>query len=87
MVGNLSIINESGLPDNTILDWFQNYPDSIENRLKTLGPHGEFKMTDIVCLVLFEPNLVVKNECNEKFRFYTSGFRKCKVETKLLQII
>lgn len=64
LVGNLPIINQSGLADDTILDldWFQNYPDSIENRLKTLGLHGEFKMTDIACLVLFEPNLVGKNE-------------------------
>lgn len=64
LVGNLPIINESGLPDNTILDldWFQNYPDSIENRLKTLGLRGEFKMADIACLVLFEPRFVSKNE-------------------------
>ena len=64
LVGNLPIINESGLPDNTILDldWFQNYPDSIENRLRTLGLHGEFKMADIACLVLFEPRLVSKSE-------------------------
>ena len=64
LVGNLPIINESGLPDNTILDldWFQNYPDSIENRLRTLGLHGEFKMADIACLVLFEPRLVSENE-------------------------
>ena len=64
LVGNLPIINESGLPDNTILDldWFQNYPDSIENRLRTLGLHGEFKMADITCLVLFEPNFVSKSE-------------------------
>ena len=64
LVGNLPIINESGLPDNTILDldWFQNYPDSIENRLRTLGLKGEFKMADIACLVLFEPRLVSKNE-------------------------
>jgi thiol-disulfide isomerase/thioredoxin len=64
LVGNLPIINESGLPDNTILDldWFQNYPDSIENRLRTLGLKGETKMADIACLVLFEPRLVSKNE-------------------------
>lgn len=64
LVGNLPIINESDLPDNTILDldWFQNYPDSIENRLIALGLHGEFKMADIACLILFEPNLVSKNE-------------------------
>jgi thiol-disulfide isomerase/thioredoxin len=64
LVGNLPVINESGLSDNTILDldWFQNYPDSIENRLKTLGLHGETKMADIACLVLFEPRLVSKNE-------------------------
>lgn len=64
LVGNLPIINESGLPDNTILDldWFQNYPDSIENRLRTLGLRGEFKMADIACLVLFEPRLVSKSE-------------------------
>jgi thiol-disulfide isomerase/thioredoxin len=64
LVSNLPVINESGLPDNTILDldWFQNYPDSIENRLRTLGLHGETKMADIACLVLFEPRLVSKNE-------------------------
>ena len=64
LVGNLPVINESGLSDNTILDldWFQNYPDSIENRLRTLGLRGEFKMADIACLVLFEPRLVSKNE-------------------------
>ena len=64
LVGNLPIINESCLPDNSLfdLDWFQNYPDSIENRLRTLGLHGEIKMADIPCLVLFEPAMVSKNE-------------------------
>ena len=64
LVNNLPVINESGLSDNTLLDldWFQNYPDSIENRLRTLGLHGEVKMADIACLVLFEPQLVSKNE-------------------------
>ena len=56
LVNNLPVINESGLSDNTMLDldWFQNYPDSIENRLRTLGLHGEVKMADILCLVLYE---------------------------------
>ena len=64
LVNNLPVINESGLSDNTLLDldWFQNYPDSIENRLRTLGLHGEVKMAEIACLVLFEPILVSKNE-------------------------
>lgn len=64
LVSNLPVINESGLLDNTLLDldWFQNYPDSIENRLRTLGLHGEVKMAEIACLVLFEPQLVSKNE-------------------------
>lgn len=64
LVNNLPVINDSGLLDNTLLDldWFQNYPDSIENRLKTLGLHGEVKMAEIACLVLFEPRLVSKNE-------------------------
>jgi len=57
LVDNLPVINESGLPENTLvdLDWFQNYRDSIENRLRTLGFHGEVKMADIACLVLYEP--------------------------------
>ena len=64
LVNNLPVINESGLPDTTILDldWFQNYPDSIENKLRTLGLNGEVKMADITCLVLFETKLVSKNE-------------------------
>lgn len=64
LVSNLPVINESGLSDTTLLDldWFQNYPDSIENRLRTLGLHGEVKMAEIACLVLFEPRLVSKNE-------------------------
>lgn len=64
LIGNLPIINETGLPDNTLidLDWFQNYSDSVENRLKTLGLSGEFKMADVDCLVLFEPILMSKNE-------------------------
>lgn len=64
LVNNLTVINESGLSDNTLLDldWFQNYPDSIENRLRTLGLHGEIKMAEITCLVLYEPHLANKNE-------------------------
>ena len=64
LVDNLPVINESGLPDNTLLDldWFQNYPDSVENKLRTLGLHGEVKMKDIPCLVLYEQHLVSKNE-------------------------
>ena len=64
LVNNLPVINESGLSDNTILDvdWFQNYPDSIENRLRTLGLHGEVKMADIMCLILYEPQLVSNNK-------------------------
>lgn len=64
LVDNLSVINESGLDDATVidLDWFQNYPDSIENRLRTLGLHGEVKMVDIPCLILYEQQLVSKNE-------------------------
>ena len=64
LVNNLPVVNESGLPDNTILDldWFQNYPDAVENKLRTLGLHGEVKMRDITCLVLYENRLVSKNE-------------------------
>lgn len=64
LVNNLPVINESGLSDNTILDldWFQNYPDSIENRLRTLGLRGEVKMADILCLVLYEQYMVIKKE-------------------------
>jgi hypothetical protein len=64
LVDNLPVINESGLDDATVidLDWFQNYHDSIENRLRTLGLHGEVKMVDIPCLILYEQQLVTKNE-------------------------
>lgn len=64
LVNNLPVINESGLSDNTILDldWFQNYPDSIENRLRTLGFYGEVKMADTECLILYEQQLVSKNK-------------------------
>ena len=64
LVNNLPVINESGLEDNTIvdLDWFQNSPDSIENRLRTLSLHGEEKMADISCLILYEQQLVSKNK-------------------------
>ena len=64
LVNNLPVVNESGLPDTTILDldWFQNYPDAVENKLRTLGLHGEVKMRDITCLVLYENRLVSKNE-------------------------
>jgi thiol-disulfide isomerase/thioredoxin len=64
LVNNLPVVNETGLPDTTILDldWFQNYPDSVENKLRTLGLHGEVAMRDIQCLVLYENHLVSKNE-------------------------
>ena len=64
LVNNLPVVNESGLPDTTILDldWFQNYPDAVENKLRTLGLHGEVKMRDITCLVLYENRMVSKNE-------------------------
>ena len=64
LVNNLPVVNESGLPDSAIvdLDWFQNYPDAIENKLRTLGLHGEVKMKEISCLVLYENRLVSKNE-------------------------
>ena len=64
LVNNLPVVNESGLPDTTILDldWFQNYPDAVENKLRTLGLHGEVKMRDINCLILYENRLVSKNE-------------------------
>lgn len=64
LVDNLPVINESGLDDKTVidLDWFQNYHDSVENRLRTLGLHGEVKMADIPCLILYEQQLVSKNE-------------------------
>jgi thiol-disulfide isomerase/thioredoxin len=64
LVDNLPVLNESGLPDNTVidLDWFQNYSDSVENRLRTLGLHGEVKMLDIPCLILYEQSFVSKNE-------------------------
>jgi thiol-disulfide isomerase/thioredoxin len=64
LVNNLPVMNETGLPDNTILDldWFQNYPDSVENKLRTLGLHGEVAMRDIPCLVLYENHLMSKNE-------------------------
>lgn len=63
LVNNLPVINQSGLPDNTILDldWFQNYPDTVENKLRTLGLHGEVRMRDIPCLVLYENRMVSKN--------------------------
>ena len=64
LVNNLTVINESGLSDETMLDldWFQNYPDSIENRLRTLGLHGVAKMANILCLILYEQPLVSKKE-------------------------
>lgn len=64
LVDNLPVINESGLPDTTVLDldWFQNYPDSVENKLRTLGLHSEVKMREIPCLILYENRLVSKNE-------------------------
>ncbi|MCU0467648.1 MAG: TlpA family protein disulfide reductase [Arcicella sp.] len=64
LVDNLPVVNETGMPNETVidLDWFQNYPDSIENRLRTLGLHGEVKMADITCLLLYESRLVSKNE-------------------------
>jgi thiol-disulfide isomerase/thioredoxin len=64
LVNNLPVVNETGLPDTTILDldWFQNYPDSVENKLRTLGLHGEVAMRDISCLVLYENRMVSKNE-------------------------
>jgi thiol-disulfide isomerase/thioredoxin len=64
LVNNLPVVNESGLTDSTVLDldWFQNYPDAVENKLRTLGLHGEVKMKDIPCLVLYENHLVSKNE-------------------------
>ncbi len=64
LVDNLPVVNESGLPDTTILDldWFQNYPDAVENKLRTLGLHGEVTMRDILCLVLYENRMVSKNE-------------------------
>lgn len=64
LVNNLPVINESGLPDNTILDldWFQNYPDSVENKLRTLDFHGEVKMRNIPCLLLYENRMVSKDE-------------------------
>jgi thiol-disulfide isomerase/thioredoxin len=64
LVNNLPVVNETGLPDATILDldWFQNYPDSVENKLRTLGLHGEVVMRDIQCLVLYENHLMSKNE-------------------------
>jgi len=56
LVNNLPVINQSGLSDNTIvdLDWFVNYSDSIESRLQTLGLHGEVKMENTECLILYE---------------------------------
>ena len=64
LVNNLPVVNETGLPDTTILDldWFQNYPDSVENKLRTLGLRGEVALRDISCLVLYENHLVSKNE-------------------------
>jgi thiol-disulfide isomerase/thioredoxin len=64
LVNNLPVVNETGLPDTTVLDldWFQNYPDSVENKLRTLGLHGEVVMRDIQCLVLYENHLMSKNE-------------------------
>lgn len=64
LVDNLPVVNESGLPDSTVLDldWFQNYSDSVETKLKTLGLHGEVAMRDIPCLVLYENHVVNKNE-------------------------
>ncbi|MDZ7898084.1 MAG: TlpA disulfide reductase family protein [Arcicella sp.] len=64
LVNNLPVVNETGLPDTTVLDldWFQNYPDSVENKLRTLGLRSEVTMRNIDCLVLFENQLVSKNE-------------------------
>jgi thiol-disulfide isomerase/thioredoxin len=64
LVQNLPVVNDSGLPDNTLidLDWLQNYPDAIENKLRTLGLKNEIKMMDIESLILFENRLMSKNE-------------------------
>lgn len=68
LVDNLPVINGTGLDGNLIMDvdWFQHYPDTIENKLKTLGLQREIKEVSLPCLVLYEPDWVVKNEVRIK---------------------
>jgi hypothetical protein len=63
LVENLPVINDSGLSENTLLDldWFQNYSDSTENKLRTLGLQGHQQEREISCLILYEPQLMGKN--------------------------
>lgn len=63
LVENLPVINDSGLSENTLLDldWFQNYSDSVENKLRTLGLQGHQQEREISCLILYEPQLMSKN--------------------------
>jgi hypothetical protein len=64
LIDNLPVINGTGLDGNLIMDvdWFQHYPDTIENKLKTLGLQREIKEVSLPCLVLYEPDWVAKNE-------------------------
>ena len=68
LIDNLPVVNETGLDGNMIMDvdWFQRYPDSVENKLKTLGLQREIKEVSLPCLVLYEPDWAAKNDAMRK---------------------
>ncbi len=63
LVNNLAVLNQTGLPDTTLidLDWFQNYNDVVPNKLKTLGLKGTERTVDLNCLILYEEKKITKD--------------------------
>ncbi|MDI9864995.1 TlpA disulfide reductase family protein [Flectobacillus sp. DC10W] len=63
LVNNLAVLNQTALPDTTLidLDWFQNYNDAVPNKLKTLGLKGTEQMVDLNCLILYEEKKITKD--------------------------
>lgn len=63
LVNNLSVVNNTGLADSTLidLDWFQNYSDSVSNKLKTLGLKAVEKTMNLDCLIFYEDKRNLKD--------------------------
>lgn len=63
LVNNLAVLNQTALPDTTLidLDWFQNYNDVVPNKLKTLGLKGTERVVDLNCLILYEEKKITKD--------------------------
>jgi peroxiredoxin len=55
------VINETGLPDDTLLffEWFTNNPASVDEKLKALNLKKVSSQANINCWVLYEPNVPV----------------------------